>query len=228
MNFALRLLFLLVVDFIISCVLLPSLFIPTTPSSVLLDHFLLGKTAHFYDINQRIDSMSASNFCCTHPQQRIDSPELPARQLAAIDSIFAAAALPEDHPHALKFPARKSELHPSIMRSPNMATKIKLQFWRKSMKSLGREKDYDEDAHRMSSQEVLNDLEEVPSEDEVEWGGSQRHRFGSTLDLGEDEPQIRNPAGPYARSSFLRSLEYLRPLIQRFVSIRSYHMTLQS
>ena len=164
--------------------------------------------------------MSASNFCCTHPQQRVDSPEPPARHLASLDGIFAAAALPEDHPHALKFADKKPELDPSIVRSPNFTSKIKLQFRRKSMKSLGKEKDYDEDAHRITSREVLEDVEKVPSEDGDGRDAVNGRRFGSTDDLNIDVPGTGDTATPQFRTSLLRSLEYLKPLLQKsFLSL---------
>ena len=159
--------------------------------------------------------MSASNFCCTHPQQRTDSPEPPPRPLASIDGIFAAAALPEDHPHAMKFLERsKPELDPSIVRSPNIASKIKLQFGRKSMKNLSKEKEYDEDAHRLTSQAVLCDVEETAERTTEEEDVAKHARFGSVLDLGKIKP----PVGTEVRPSVFRSLEYLKPLLHQSVS----------
>ena len=160
--------------------------------------------------------MAAANFCCTHPQQRTDSPEPPARPLASIDGIFAAAALPEDHPDALNLPHRKPETDSSIVRSPGIASKIKMQFRRKSMKSLSKEKEYDEDAHRITSQEVLH---EVSADDEgaLPIEDTQQHRFGSVMDLTPNISPTSDAVTPQIRTSILGSLEYLRPLIQRLV-----------
>ena len=160
--------------------------------------------------------MSAANFCCTHPQQRIDSPEPPARPLVAIDGIFAAAALPEDHPDALNLPHRKPETDSSIVRSPGIASKIKMQFRRKSMKSLSKEKEYDEDAHRITSQEVLHEVS-ADGEVGVQSERAQKHRFGSATDLGPNLSPRSDAGTPQIRTSILGSLEYLRPLIQRSV-----------
>ena len=166
--------------------------------------------------------MSASNFCCTHLQQRIDSPEPAPRPLASIDGIFAAAALPEDHPHAPKFPERKPELDTSILRSPNIACKIKLQFRRRSVKNLKKERDYDDEAHEMTSQEILHIVEETPEQTEDANDGTDHHRFGSVLASKEDGPAkaTLNQATSQSevRASVLRSLGYLKPLLEKLVN----------
>ncbi|KAK0783882.1 hypothetical protein LTR75_014010 [Friedmanniomyces endolithicus] len=64
----------------------------------------------------------AHNFCCAHPQQRIDTPEPPSRPPLKIDGLLAAAALPEGHPHALKFPDKKPGLDSSISGAPTSPT----------------------------------------------------------------------------------------------------------
>ncbi|KAK3714151.1 hypothetical protein LTR37_007953 [Vermiconidia calcicola] len=159
--------------------------------------------------------MAAANLCCTHPQQRTDSPEPPSRPLATIDGLFAAAILPEDHPNAPKFTDRKPEMDASIVRSPNMARKLKMQFRRKSMKSLSNEKDYDGDAHKMTSQEVLHDVE-GPTEKNVDCKEAMKHhRFGSLTELEYDKVQRQGVATPEVRDSIMSSLEYLKPLIQK-------------
>ena len=126
---------------------------------------------------------SSNNLCCMHPMTRTDSPEPPPRPLASLDGIFAAAALPEDHPHALRFD-KKAELDASIVRSPNIAEKIRAKLRRKSMGglseegekgegdkddkvgSLGRETVYDGDARRITSGEVA----EINAEQEEQAG----------------------------------------------------------
>ena len=188
-------------------------------STLTVLHFFVIKaiTSHAQTF-KIVDAMSASNFCCTHPQTRIDSPEPPSRPLATIDGIFAAAALPEDHPHALKFPEplRKPELDASIagiVRSPNIASKIKLQFRRNSVKSLRKEREYDPDAHQLSSVEVLNDVGEAANKKESQGNSVDCSRFGSVLDLC----QTASPK-PDVRTSVMRSLGYLAPMLRESVS----------
>lgn len=161
--------------------------------------------------------MSASNLCCNQPQQRIDSPEPPPRPIATIDGIFAAAALPEDHPHALKFPDRKPELDSNIIRSPNIASKIKSQFRRKSMRSLKKSEEYDGEAHEMTSLEVLQTVGEV-SEDKTaeEVDVQHHHRFGSISRIKEEKATAGNHGEVGVRDSVLRSLEYLKPLLDKY------------
>lgn len=105
--------------------------------------------------------MSGPNLCCTLPQQRIDSPEPPARPLGPIDAIFAAAALPEDHPHAFKVPERKVDVDGGIVQSPNITSKIKMQFHRTSSKNLKEDREYDHDARQMTLQEVLKAADDL-------------------------------------------------------------------
>lgn len=157
--------------------------------------------------------MAASTFCCTQPQQRIDSPEPPSRPIATVDGIFAAAALPEDHPHALKFPDRKPEVDASIVRSPNIANRIRLQFRKRSMKSLSHEDDYDKDARQMSSQEVIHEAEETS-----EHHGEQAAQLqGSGSAVCSTRPQSPEDfvAKPQVRTSVFQSLGYLKPLLQK-------------
>src|ERR1700712_4882169 len=134
--------------------------------------------------------MSHHNFCCAHPQQRIDSPEPPARPPITIDGIFAAAALPEDHPHALRFAeGLKPDLpSTSILRSPNIANKIKSQFRRKSLKALRSDEQYDNDARLMTSTEAVRDIGHA-IEEESEFDVPLR-RFGSVRVL--ETPLGRN------------------------------------
>lgn len=161
--------------------------------------------------------MSASNICCTHQPLRVDSPEPPPRPLATIDGIFAAAVLPEDHPHALKFPERKPETDSAIVQSPSITSKIKLQFSRKSVKNLKKGKEYDGDAHQMTLKEVLDDIENTPNshgqEDEVD----HHHRFGSVYELNNPELADSETISPDVRTSVLKSLGYLQPLLQKYV-----------
>jgi hypothetical protein len=162
--------------------------------------------------------MSASTFCCTHPQQRTDSPEPPARPLASIDGLFAATLLPEDHPHALKMLDRKPETDPRTVKSPGIASKIKMQFRRRSMKSLGKEKEYDQDAQQITSQEVLHEISESHPSSEQHDEPVQQPRFGSVLDLGSSRSPTSDGGTPQVRTSVLSSLGYLRPLIEKSVS----------
>ncbi|KAK5127576.1 hypothetical protein LTR85_006916 [Meristemomyces frigidus] len=159
--------------------------------------------------------MSHHNFCCAHPQQRIDSPEPPARPPLTIDSIFAAAALPEDHPHALKFSEKLKPEVPStsILRSPSIANKIKSQFRRKSLKALRSEEQYDTDARLLTSTEAVHNvghgLEDTVDEAEF---GIPLQRFGSVRVL--ETPLGRNFEED-VRSSVFGRLDWLRPLMSR-------------
>lgn len=161
--------------------------------------------------------MSAANkFCCTHPQERIDSPEPPPRPLANIDGIFAAAALPDDHPHAMRMQDRKPGTDPDIVKSPGIASKIRMQFRKRSVKSLSKEKEYDIDAQRMESKDVLHEVLDEPSDDQDSEPPVQEQRFGSTTDVRSTASPVLSDAGtPNVRTSVLNSLGYLRPLIEK-------------
>lgn len=159
--------------------------------------------------------MSGSHFCCTHPQQRTDSPEPPARPLANIDGIFAAAALPDDHPHALRFPDRKPGTDPDIVKSPGIGSKIKMQFRRRSMRSLRKEKTYDSDAHPITSQEVLHEVSTPAPDEQGDDGHVQQHRFGSVQDVRSTTSPTSDAGTPQVRTSVLSSLGYLKPLIEQ-------------
>ncbi|KAK0848586.1 hypothetical protein LTR03_005597 [Friedmanniomyces endolithicus] len=158
----------------------------------------------------------AHNFCCAHPQQRIDSPEPPSRPPLKIDGLLAAAALPEGHPHALKFPDKKPELDSSIIRSPNIADKLKWQFRRKSTKALRSDEEYDLDAQPLTSTEVVNEVGYIARELpvlEVEPARVQHTppsvRMLSTpasLDDWERRSEVRD--------SVFKSLAWLRPMLE--------------
>lgn len=159
--------------------------------------------------------------CCTHPQQRIDSPEPPPRPLASIDGIFAAAALPEDHPHALQFKDlkdKKPELDPSIVRSPGFTDKLRMQWRKRSVKSLSKEKDYDDDAKAITSEEVLVELQDglgrecrCSSEDD---GAVQQGSEGEVADVEPSRSASGTGSKAEIRSSVLGSAEYLMPFIE--------------
>ena len=84
------------------------------------------------------------------------------------------------------------------------------------MKSLSKEKEYDEDAHQMTSQEVLPDIEEPPEQHVDQETTAQPCRFGSVLELNRARsPYDDAPPKPEVRTSVLRSFEYLRPLLQK-------------
>lgn len=169
-------------------------------------------------------STKPKHLCCIHPQQRIDSPEPPPRPLASIDGIFAAAALPEDHPHALQFKAlkdKKPELDPAIVRSPGLADKLKMQFRKKSAKSLSKEKEYDDDAKAITSREVLVEVQAGLGSDRSCSGASevkvQPPAHAATMGVGSDQTRCVSESGSKAEvvSSVLGSAEYLRPIIEQ-------------
>ncbi|KAK0300608.1 hypothetical protein LTR54_002036 [Friedmanniomyces endolithicus] len=158
----------------------------------------------------------AHNFCCAHPQQRIDSPEPPSRPPLKIDGLLAAAALPEGHPHALKFPDKKPELDSSIIRSPNIADKLKWQFRRKSTKALRSDEEYDLDAQPLTSTEVVNYV-----------GYTAREPPALEMEpamVQHTQPSVRmlsSPASPddwerrsEVRDSVFKSLAWLRPMLE--------------
>lgn len=164
---------------------------------------------------------SKKQFCCTHPQQRIDSPEPPPRLLASMDDIFAAAALPEDHPHALQFKdlkEKKPELDASIVRSPGFADKLKMQWRKKSVRSLSKDKEYDEDAKAITSQEVLVELDTVPTSERSCSDGIRRQgelEYAASLDLEQARYASACESKAEIRSSVLGSAEYLRPFLEK-------------
>lgn len=156
------------------------------------------------------------NFCCAHPQQRIDSPEPPPRPPITIDGIFAAAALPEDHPHALRFPEKsKSDVPTNIIRSPNIGTKIKSQFRRKSLKVLSNDEQYDTDARLMTSTDAVHHVGHT-SESELPVGEADfdapLQRLGSVRVL--ETPLGRNFEED-VHSSVFKGLDWLRPLLSK-------------
>lgn len=166
-------------------------------------------------------SKQKQQLCCMHPQQRVDSPEPPPRPLASIDGIFAAAALPEDHPHALQFKdlkEKKPELDPSIVRSPGFADKLKMQWRKKSVKSLSKEKEYDDDAKAITSREVLVELH-AASDDGGSSCSEERGRLtqgdAAFLDVNQSMRASESGSKAEIRSSLLGSAEYLRPLIEQ-------------
>jgi len=159
----------------------------------------------------------AHNFCCAHPQQRIDTPEPPSRPPLKIDGLLAAAALPEGHPRALKFPDKKPGLDSSIIRSPNIADKLKWQFRRKSTKALRSDEEYDLDAQPLTSTEVVNYV-----------GYTARELPALEMEpamVQHTPPSVRmlsTPASPddwerrsEVRDSVFKSLAWLRPMLER-------------
>ena len=160
------------------------------------------------------------HLCCTHPQIRIDSREPPPRHLASIDGIFAAAALPEDHPHALQFKdlkEKKPELDPTIIRSPGFTDKLRMQWRKKSVKSLSKEKEFDDDAKVITSQEVLVELHAMSNSQRSCSSDSSTHPQMDAALMGIDQSRCTSGSESKAeiRSSVLGSAEYLRPLIEQ-------------
>jgi hypothetical protein len=167
--------------------------------------------------------------CCTAPQPRIDSPEPPPRPLASIDGIFAAAALPEDHPDALHFRGlkdKKPELDPDIVKSPGLADKLKMQWRKKSVKNLSKDNQYDSDAHVVTSQEVMEVYGALPGSERTCSDGSQEKQplvvdvslLGLSSDGTNGERSVSGGGSESKneiRSSVLGSAEYLRPLFEK-------------
>ncbi|KAK5701841.1 hypothetical protein LTR97_004659 [Elasticomyces elasticus] len=163
----------------------------------------------------------AHNFCCAHPQQRIDSPEPPSRPPLKIDGLLAAAVLPEGHPHALSIPDKKPELDSSIIRSPHITDKLRWQFRRKSTKLLRSDEQYDSDAQPLSSMEVVNNIGEETAEEPTP-ETSLLHDQQKSLSVRAlsspaslDSYELRNKV----RDSVLQSLGWLRPMLERPASI---------
>lgn len=117
---------------------------------------------HYYRYSTTtMPSKTASDLCCAHPSRAL-SPTEPARPaIISLDGIFAVAALPEDHPHALKMPERRpgSKLAKTLIKSPSVVGKLKGQLRRrKTIRSLKAEM-FDDDARRIGSEEVLEAVE---------------------------------------------------------------------
>ncbi|TKA65837.1 hypothetical protein B0A55_09122 [Friedmanniomyces simplex] len=149
--------------------------------------------------------------------RRIDSPEPPSRPPLRIDGLLAAAALPEGHPHALKFPDKKPELNSSIVRSPNIADKIIWQFQRKSTKALRSDEEYDVDAHPMTSAEVVNSIGDTEVEQpmlELK-PVSIRHEAHSVRVLSTPASLSDWESRNEVRDTVLKNLGWLRPFLER-------------
>ncbi|KAH9817413.1 hypothetical protein Tdes44962_MAKER05537 [Teratosphaeria destructans] len=167
-----------------------------------------------------------SRICCAHPQ-RIDSPEPPARAPMSIDGIFAAAALPEDHPHALRLPHKKPELVSGIVRSPGIAAKLKSQINRKSIKALRSSDDYDKDNLAITSTEIVDQILPCPQGerdgkmlpiDSMILRKRQSHpRFGSVRTL----TPVGKETYTDVRPSMARSLEWFKPLLHKPSDVQS-------
>ncbi|KAK5729402.1 hypothetical protein LTR17_012032 [Elasticomyces elasticus] len=163
----------------------------------------------------------AHNFCCAHPQQRVDSPEPPSRPPLKIDGLLAAAVLPEGHPHALRIPDKKPELDSSIIRSPHITDKLKWQFRRKSTKLLRSDEQYDSDAQPLSSMEVVNNIGEGTAEEPTpettllhdQQKSLSARALSSPASLDSYEPRNK------VRDSVLQSLGWLRPMLERPASV---------
>ena len=227
---------------ILVCISSPSLLFPTSSSRLdlrlvsspslssclcsILVRLLDGACLHCYLAVPQISpftllppmvAMSASmNLCCAHPQQRIDSPEPPPRIMAPIDGIFAAAALPQDHPHAMAFAHRAADPNPNIIKSPTLGFKIKSQFRKRSTKTLSRElEQISNDAHPITSKEVLHQVNIVTDVDAPPHVELDRPRIG--VDVQERNCTPDDAAKTEVRASVLKSCEYLRPLLQKCV-----------
>ena len=85
------------------------------------------------------------------------------------------------------------------------------------MKNLSKEKEYDDDAHQMTSQEVLHDIEEATAEDSAKRDAIQRHRFGSLVEFDKFHALAADSDKPEARESTVRTDENLKPLVQKSV-----------
>ena len=179
--------------------------------------------------------MSATTLCCTQ-LPRIDSPEPPARPIAAIDEIFAAAALPEDHPHAFRFPDRKAAaVDANIIRSPKITDKLRMKLNRKSIKSLHKaltQVDYDDDAQAMTSTEVFHHLGArcetaptlpVPSACTQKLATKSRRFDSASGSASGDAVCLQNISTHElaVRSPATRSFEWLGAMLQRLASFPS-------
>jgi hypothetical protein len=114
-----------------------------------------------------------AHLCCIHPPRAL-SPTEPARPaVISLDGIFAVAALPEDHPHALHLrdADRKvsSSLTKRLVRSPSIAAKLKGQLRRRrTLRELAgraevaslRAEVHDDDARTLESEELRQRFDE--------------------------------------------------------------------
>ena len=93
-------------------------------------------------------------------------------------------------------PDKKPETDPDIVKIPGIAIKIKMQFRRRSRQGLAKEKEYDQDAQRVTSNEVLHEISETG---EMHHDAVEQHRFGSVLDLRPSQSPTSD--GGYSSSS---------------------------
>lgn len=161
----------------------------------------------------------AHSLCCMHPQQRVDSPEPPSRAPLMLDGVLAAAALPEDHPHALRFPDKKPEMAYSIVRSPGIASKLKSQFRRKSLQVLRNDGLYDQDARPVTSLEVIDAVDGEKEENEAVEIMSllvpPQEQVRSLRRASTPVPPSQRESQTDVRMSVVRGLEWLSPMIER-------------
>jgi hypothetical protein len=125
-----------------------------------------------------------ADICCINSHRSL-SPTEPARPSPlTLNSLFAVAALPEDHPHSLKLPVPDRRPPKNLIRSPSFADKLKGQLRRRAtVKSLKAEV-YDEDARMMSSEEVLERVVAV--------GGAASVASGRmVMGMGSSPPTLR-------------------------------------
>ncbi|GAB7361580.1 hypothetical protein MBLNU230_g1632t1 [Neophaeotheca triangularis] len=186
------------------------------------------------------------------PEERQPQPQTPPRQhrhhAAALDThelqrIFVAASLPEDHPHALRFPDGRGILPPlgyawdatrvqDIPRSPSFVGNLKRRFSRRSFRrvvgsSKGLERVDGEGLSRfadvvgeqtgtslLGAEEGGYDAEaRALGSEEVLEGVGREERVGG---VGAGEEDGEGVGRGEVRAGFLTGLEWLRPvLLQR-------------
>lgn len=100
----------------------------------------------------------------------------------------------------------------SIIRSPNIANKIKLQFRRRSVKALREDEEYDTDAQPMTWTDVVGHVGYVPEEVST----VEQQPMASARSL--DTPTGRE-AQVDVRSSVMQGLDWLKPMLSRRVYI---------
>ncbi|OQO02949.1 hypothetical protein B0A48_11232 [Cryoendolithus antarcticus] len=116
--------------------------------------------------------------CCPHPRSRALSPTEPPRLTTIpLNSLFTFAALPEDHPHALRFPKRRAD----SAAAKGVGRKVSLS--KRLLGGLRRRKTW---------KDVVGEMSGVEGSDAVEVrSGELRDVWDSTVEGGDGE----NPQG---------------------------------
>jgi hypothetical protein len=102
-----------------------------------------------------------------------------------------------------------------IIRSPSIATKLKSQLRRRSVKALRSSELYDDDNHAFTSTEVVNNVaaaDEQKSSRSPHGSARSEQRFGTTR---ASHTPVGRELETDVRASVAKSLDWLKPLLER-------------